>query len=342
MSNDNKHEQSVMIPLDELLAQDPSLGAHLTPQSQSSVDQKKLDRVGLNRGIHQAAAPLNNVVVPMRRTEVHTKRGPGKLLSVVSIIIGITALIAVGIFIGGIINKQEIEKMNVVPAAQMSPGKMNRSQPQKPAPRPATKIAPAAAVTQTPEAAKPAVATQTPETAKAAAKTNKRSKRRRAKSKRPAKAQPKPEPQAQAAPEPKPAPKAAPKPAPKPSEASSLLSGLKSGKKRGAASGGGGSANSVDSSLPAKLERSQILSVLRKNRRSVTRCASHVTEKTRVKMRMIIAGSGKVSSATLHEPANLKNSPLAQCMSGRVKLFKFPAFGSSSMTVKLPFILQKK
>ena len=339
MTDDDKNEQSVMIPLDELLAQNPSLGVHLTPQHQSSVDQKKFDRVGLNRDVPHAAAPLNNVVVPMRRTQVHTKKGPGKVLSALSILIGIAALIAVGICIGGIINKKPVEELKVKRSA--TPARSVR--PQKtPTPSPTPKIAPAAAVTATPEEAQPK-AQPSPATVAAERKVTKPSKKRK---RRRGKAKPAPKAQPKAKPEPKPAPApepvAKPKPKPQKSEAASLLSGLQNKRRPSGVSADEDGSTATKPNLPAKLTRSQILSVLRKNSRSVTRCATHVTEKTRVKMRLVVAGSGKVTTASLHEPANLKGSPVETCMIERVKLFKFPTFSAKSLAVKLPFILQKR
>ena len=95
----------------------------------------------------------------------------------------------------------------------------------------------------------------------------------------------------------------------------------------------------IEMNLPKKLSRRDILSTLRKNQRSVNKCKAHVKEKTKVNVRIVIESSGKVSKASVLEPAAVKGTPLETCMVGRVKQFVFPKFNGKSMSIKMPFLL---
>ena len=324
MSVDDKNEQSVMLSLDDLLAQDPSLGKGVPGGSdESGVNHGALDQVGLNHDRNRPAAPMTNVVVPMRHGDVKTKGTSGNFLGVLAALSGVAALIGVGVFIGS---------MNMptapAPAPQLAPAPTPALQP-APAPVPAPQLAPAAVVKEETKEAPNAA----PIKAKPKAKVQKkRQTTRRAKAPAAPKAKSKPEPK----------PKAEFKPEPKPkkvSEAATILSNLKGGKSQTSASPLDSDDAKKDSNLPTKLGRPQILSTLRKNQSSISRCKSHVNEPTKVKMRMVIAGSGKVTKATLISPTELKGKPIEKCMVERVKLFKFPPFSSPSMSIKLPFLL---
>ena len=350
MSVDDKNEQSVMIPLDELLAQDPSLAGLRKPTgaSDSMIDQDKLDRVGLSQDAHRPAAPMTGANVPLRYGDIKKKRS-GKFLGVIGMLLGVVALLAVGVVIGSYF-AQQIQiggAPQPAPVPQTAPPTQatQRSTVQPPPPPSAPATAPAVAATpdasdKPEEKAQPA-ATPTkkaPARAKPARKSKARPKAS-AKAKTQAKPAPQPEPKAEAKPEPKAEAPAAPK-AKGPSEGESVLARLRSGP-----SGSptpdvvGGPKPDPKADLPERLNRSQILSTLRANQSSVRRCKAHVTDRTRVKMRMVIAGSGNVKSAELLEPEDKKQSKLATCMVSRVKLFKFPKFRRDSMSVKLPFIL---
>ena len=104
MSADDNNEQSVMLSLDDLLAQDPSLGSIKDQGSQgtsaSGVDQKALDQIGLNQNAHRPAAPMTTAGVPLRHGDVKTKKGFGKVLGFLAAALGVVALVGIGVFIG--------------------------------------------------------------------------------------------------------------------------------------------------------------------------------------------------------------------------------------------------
>lgn len=340
MSVDDKNEQSVMLSLDELLAQDPSLSGlkNQTHQPSAGVDQKELDRVGLSQDAHRPAAPLTGSAIPMRHGEVK-KKGSGKILMVFGGIVGVVALLAVGAFLGSMF--------------------MNNGQRSGGAPPPTAPEVIAPAVTSTPsipeapsvapeskqeeevkpdQMAKPEPVTQ-PEPAPSVGTVEPKSQKAQVKPK--AKTLSKATPQAEATPEATPKPEAAPEVKPEPEKTGSIGSQILSSKQSQKSDDALPAKKAQPSSdLPQQLGRPQILDTLRKNQSSVNRCKAYTDGKrVRLKMRLVIEGSGTVQTAELFEPPEQKGTKLEQCMAERVKLFKFPQFSKPTMVVKLPFVL---
>lgn len=329
MSADDKNDQSVMLSLDDLLAQDPSLGSlkgDSNTSSASGVDQKALDQIGLNQNLHRPAAPMTTAGIPLRHGDLKAKRNAGNILGYFAAVIGVIALVGVGVFIGSMNTPTIAPRVTPVPKASPTPS--TNMIPTKLEPTPVANAIVAAPAQESKVVAKPIASPKT--------------KTRANRSRRRAKVAPKPTPKPQSEPQVQPTPKPQPKPQPKPkvSEANSLLSGLKNGRSKSQSpSVLGDESDQKKSNLPTKLGRSEILSTMKKNQRSIARCRTHVDGRTKVKMRIVIAGSGQVTNAALIEPENLKSSKVASCMSERVQRYKFPQFSSRSMTVKLPFIL---
>ena len=327
MSIDDKNEQSVMLSLDDLLAQDPSLGS-INQQGHHSnapdVNQKALDQVGLNQNAHRPAAPVTNAAIPMRHGDVQGKGSAGKILGVLAAICAVVALVGAGVFIG---------QMNTPAPAVVAPqalAPIPAPRTSAPAPKPSPQVVIPAAV-QTEAQEEKSKAQPVAPKVKIKPKTKPKPRVRARSAKQVTKPEPKPEPQA--APEPKPEPRV------EQSEASALLSKLKGGKNAQYNNPVADEPSATKSNLPNRLGRTEIVSTLRKNQSSIRRCSAHVKERITIKMRMVIAGSGKVTQAALSEPAELKGSAVDKCMSERVKLYKFPQFSSPSMKVRLPFIL---
>ena len=331
MSTDDKNEQSVMLSLDDLLAQDPSLGSinqHGHHSNAPDVNQKALDQIGLNQNAHRPVAPVTNAAIPMRHGDVQTKGSASKILGILGAICAVVALVGAGVFIG---------QMNTPASTMVAPqalAPVPAPVVNTPAPQPSpSSVMPAAVQTEASETK--AEAQPTAPKVKVKPKTKPKPRVRSRSAKQASKPEPKPEPQA--VPDPKPESK--PKPRVQQSEASALLSKLKGGKTAQDHDPLADEPSTKQSNLPSRLGRTEILSTTRKNRNSIRRCSNHVKERTTIKMRMVIAGSGKVTQAALSEPAELKGTAVDQCMSERVKLYKFPQFSSPSMKVRLSFIL---
>ena len=96
MSADDKDEQSVMLSLDDLLAQDPSLkGLNQSGHQPSApdVNQKALDQIGLNKNAHRPAAPVTNAAIPMRHGDVKTKGSAGKVFGALGVAVAVVAMV---------------------------------------------------------------------------------------------------------------------------------------------------------------------------------------------------------------------------------------------------------
>ena len=347
MSVDDKNDQSVMISLDTLLASDPML-SDLDPNSDSNsatpqnVDLSALDQIGLGDAHQNRTAPITTAAMPVvQQLDLKEPKRMNGVLKFLLITTGIVGLMGGGIYLGMLLQPKNnnpqivtvVQKNNLVATNQNT------------TPKPPVKNTQVAAVTAQPDETKTTEKTTDTENTKAqeaekdkkvASKSRKsktrKSKYRKSKTKKTTKKEPE-------APKEE---KKAPAPAPKSSEADDILKKLKN-KKNNPNSGKNSTPTpnntSSDPGLPSKLGRRDILSTVRKNQRSVNACKKLVTEKTRVTVRMIINKSGKVKSAQLLSPANLKGSPLDQCMVGRVSRFVFPKFNGPDMSIKLPFIL---
>lgn len=199
-----------------------------------------------------------------------------------------------------------------------------------------------------PASAAPVTATSAaPETAAApasvAANTATKPKRRRA-SRRRATPAPKRTPSAEDAP-PKAAPKpvaVAAKPARKPRTSDGvddLLSNLDGGGRKAPARNTARAAQpaaAADPMLPAKLSKSQILSVVRRNASKIRGCKSKDPNASgNVMVQMVIGKNGRVSSAKSKSP--YAGTPIGSCVEGKVKTFRFPQFSGDAMRINMPF-----
>ena len=129
----------------------------------------------------------------------------------------------------------------------------------------------------------------------------------------------------------KPAAKAEPA-KPKEDEVDDLLRAVNTGK----AVGKGSSDLGDTPLLPARLTRNQIISVVRRNAAAMRSCRSGGDRAT-VKVKVVIAGSGSVSKASVLSGA--PNAQISGCVEGKVKAFRFPKFRQKTMSVTLPFAI---
>ncbi len=90
------------------------------------------------------------------------------------------------------------------------------------------------------------------------------------------------------------------------------------------------------SSLPEKIEARDILDVMRKNQPKIYHCKSLATETVKINVRVTIANTGTVQNTEILDEIH-KTSLLGKCLEEKIKQFKFPAFNTPSMSVKLPF-----
>lgn len=352
MSENEKNEESVMISLDALLADDPSLSSvkgSSTEELKSSIseannkiNQSELDRVGLS-DTGPRGAPISSAALPVQKLNLSEKRSSPFMQVILYSFLCLT-LIAGGVIIGKMLTIKDQD------GAQSPPGMM------KPPVQNQVAVAPTASVKKTNTVTKKSVDQKPVETkeesTKVAATRSKQSsklsntttKSKRTKKKRSTKRSTRSTKTAVAqAPKPDPTPAAPPKsvatPKPKQTEASSLLAGLN---RKGSAPNRpivGSSAPKPVSNLPEKLSKRDVLNVLRKNQGSVKACAQHADPGTRIKVRLVIEPSGQVGEAALFEPSSKKGSPLEACVVKRVKRFRFPKFGGAPMNIKLPFVL---
>jgi hypothetical protein len=346
MSGDDKNEQSVMLSLDEILNQDPSLGGFntslddLSPSTPQDVNLDELSRIGLTQD-HVRATPMTGVHLTqplvLQEKQVHP------IVKALGLSLAVLGLLAGGIFLGVQFNKQMVPKQPSV--APINP-KAIKSSVKTPNPKPTSvKLAIAPGTQETSNVNQGSDLEKTKETKKTDLSSKTTPKKARSKSKwrstrknKLAKAKVKAKAKAKAKVEPTGEPKAEPKADPKPkvkksSAAASLLKSLNRNQKSTSADA------LKKSSLPTKLTRSQILKVTRKNQRSINRCKAHTSGAVRAEVKVTVAPSGSVSKATLREPKNQIGSPLDQCLASRIKAFKFPEFNGPPMKFNLPFFL---
>ena len=140
-----------------------------------------------------------------------------------------------------------------------------------------------------------------------------------------------------------------PKPKPKPkrsggSEVDELLGALSGGgskpkRPRGGRSPAPAAPASADPLLPAKLNRTQVLSVVRSQTGSILRCRSNDPDLRGVlKTRITVKGAtGRVASASVTSP-NFQGTATGRCVISKIKSgFRFPRFSNPTQTLNLPF-----
>jgi predicted Zn finger-like uncharacterized protein len=89
--------------------------------------------------------------------------------------------------------------------------------------------------------------------------------------------------------------------------------------------------------LAEKLSRRQVLSVVRRNARSIADCKNEQPDLTgTVMVDITIAGSGRVQRAKVIT-GKFSGTGVGRCVESRVKTFRFPRFGGSTMKLKIPF-----
>ena len=94
-----------------------------------------------------------------------------------------------------------------------------------------------------------------------------------------------------------------------------------------------------DPLLPAKLNRTQVLSVVRSQTGNILRCRSNDPDLRGVlKTRITVKGAtGRVSSASVTSP-NFQGTATGRCVISKIKSgFRFPRFSNPSQTLNLPF-----
>lgn len=133
--------------------------------------------------------------------------------------------------------------------------------------------------------------------------------------------------------------KAAPKPAArrrKTSGVDDLLSNLDGGGRKAPARANKPAAALVDPTLPAKLSKSQILRVVRRNAGKIGGCKSPDASGT-VMVQMVIAPNGRVQSAK--PKGKFAGTPAGVCVASKVRTFRFPQFSGDAMRINMPFRL---
>ncbi len=91
-----------------------------------------------------------------------------------------------------------------------------------------------------------------------------------------------------------------------------------------------------DNDLPKQLDDSDVLGVLRKNRKGVQRCrqkADGVSGTMTVKL--VISRSGRTGRVTI-SPSKFKSSDVGKCMTKEVKRWRFPKFSGRPMPLEFP------
>ncbi|MCA9542183.1 MAG: AgmX/PglI C-terminal domain-containing protein, partial [Myxococcales bacterium] len=148
-----------------------------------------------------------------------------------------------------------------------------------------------------------------------------------------------PAPRARRSPAPSsPAPRARPRE--KSSEVDDLLgalngSGSNSGGARPAAAPVAAAPAGGDPLLPEKLTRQQILTVVKRNARSIQTCKEGDASGN-VMVEMVIGRDGAVSSAKT-TTAKFAGTPVGSCVEGKVRTFRFPQFRGDPMRIQIPF-----
>lgn len=356
-----KNEQSMLISLDSLTEDEPNQPAEgaVAPsatgkglgEASGLIDLSALEGAGFTADPGASSGGTDTPgFMPASAVPVRARR-KGSVGLVLFIVAGAVALVAGGIYVG-----KMLDEPTPAPAAGTAAAPAAGAAPTDQKPTPDKSAAAAAAATKPDAGAATAAAgadagakvgeAETDAGAKVAKAPPKDSKRPTRRAKRPAKPSPKPDKPAPAAEDaPKPAVAAAPKPAEAPAakpkkqdEVDGLLSAL-DGKQAGAKAAPDPTAPANDPLLPERLDRNQILSVVRRNAAAVRKCKAEPpgTGGT-VPVRMVIAGTGKVSSADVASgPA--KGTAMGACVERTVKVFRFPQFRGDPMQITMPFAL---
>ncbi len=174
---------------------------------------------------------------------------------------------------------------------------------------------------------------------KVAAAKPKASRRARRSSAKPAAARP-------AAPKPAARAPAARKPAAKKESTSEVddllgaLDGSGGGSKSRAASPAAASPapSGGDPLLPEKLTRRQILTVVKRNARTITACKGDSGASGTVPVELVIGRAGRVTSAKVKSGPQ-KGTEVGACIERKVRAFRFPAFAGDPMRIVMPFAL---
>lgn len=358
-----KNEQSLLISLDSLSEDEPNQPAEgaVAPsatgkglgEASGLIDLSALEGAGFGTDSDTSSGGTDAPgFMPASAVQVRSRRKSSVGL-VLFIVAGAVALVAGGIYVGKMLDDPTPAPGagTAAPAAAGAAPTGDKPAGEKPAAAMGAKpdagadtaAAGADAGAKTAEAEADAGA----KTAKAEPKDSKRPTRR---AKRPTRRSPspaakpeKPTPAAEDAPKPTvaAAPKAAEAPAAKPKkqdEVDGLLDAL-NGKKAPTQAAPDPTAPANDPLLPERLDRKQILGVVRRNAAAVRKCKAEPpgTGGT-VPVRMVISGSGKVSSADVASgPA--KGTAMGACVERTVKVFRFPQFRGDPMQITMPFAL---
>ncbi len=358
MANDQKNEQSVMVSIDDILSQDPHLSGGLlnTPlvsEKKDEIDLSALQKIGAaDREDFMAPASASNIAFqPIQLREKKTS----PVLTGFLILIGAIGLIVGGIYLGEVLKSRFMKTdplvQNTTPPQQV----LTTTPPQQVIANNST--IPPAQTTQVPgvaenpttptETTNPTSVTEnaTPENQATTTDDKKQTKKKEKtttkvadkeeKSKEPEKVESKAPVEEAKAPV-----------KTENSEVNNLLKGLKGGKKPEDTSSTTAevpvkktettTTDDSGSSLPEKLEGRDVLDVIRKNQPNINRCKSFATEPVKINVRVTIANTGAVQNIEILDETH-KTSPLGKCLEEKIKQFKFPAFSTPSMSVKLPF-----
>ncbi len=101
----------------------------------------------------------------------------------------------------------------------------------------------------------------------------------------------------------------------------------------------------VDESLPFQLTDTDVLGVLRANRRAIRNCllahrASTSSLEGQMKVKLLIRKSGAASRVSV-SPANFRESDVGRCVAREVKTWRFGAFNGPSMPVDFPVTVRR-
>lgn len=89
-----------------------------------------------------------------------------------------------------------------------------------------------------------------------------------------------------------------------------------------------------DPMLPEKLSRQQILTVVKRNARSIQTCKAGTDASGTVPVEIVIGRSGRVESATVE--GSHSGTPVGSCVERKVRAFRFPQFSGEPMRIKTP------
>ncbi len=93
-----------------------------------------------------------------------------------------------------------------------------------------------------------------------------------------------------------------------------------------------------DPLLPEKLTRRQILTVVKRNARSITTCKNGTDASGTVPVELVIGRAGRVTSAKVKSGPQ-KGTSVGACIERKVRAFRFPQFSGDPMRIVMPFAL---